>query len=71
MDLNHKINMQYGCYDMKEEIRFKSIAAQEDFVYQTEKPIIIECNINEEFFGEEKTPTPDLWTPLCGCKDCD
>ena len=41
------------------------------FVYQTEKPINIECNINEEFFGEEKTPTPDLWTPLCGCKDCD
>lgn len=67
---NSMIQFMYNIHGTREGRGFKSLVAQSDMVYQTPKPIKVECNMNEQFFGEEWVPTPDLWTPLCGCKDC-
>lgn len=66
-----RIGFLYGIHGTKEEVGFKSLVAQGNFTYQTPKPIKQKCCINEQFFGEEWVPTPDLWTPLCGCDKCD
>lgn len=68
---NSRIQFLHNIHGTREEIGFKSLVAQGDFTYQTKKPIKIKCNINEQFFGEEWVPTTDLWTPLCGCSNCE
>ena len=67
---NSRVEFLHNTHGTIEEVGFKSLVAQSDFSFQTPKPIKIECNINEQFFGEEWVPTTDLWTPLCGCKNC-
>ena len=69
-NINKITSFVYGIHGTVEERNFVSVAQQSNLKYQVSKPINVECELGEEYFGEEWVPTPDLWTPLCGCGEC-